>query len=179
MPATGADTTGVVENPSTEAPQVSTVLQVPVNIFTGTLKGILGFNSTQVQVLVVDRYDSQETVLYWKFIDIKEWCHIKAKVPASQDGVYYGYSKVKCLQALDLWVTDLTLRGKITDINNFKTDIISDAIEEQRLYFEDKRYGKGDLRKTKELSHEKWTQWEYIIYNYFASRKKCRGVPLY
>ena len=65
MPATGVDSTGVGENPPTEAPQVSTVVQVPVNIFTGTLQGILGFTSTQVRVLMDDGYDSQESVLYW------------------------------------------------------------------------------------------------------------------
>ena len=59
MPATGEDSSGVDENPPTEAPQVSTVVQVPVNIFTGTLQGIIGFTNTQVQVLVNDGYDSQ------------------------------------------------------------------------------------------------------------------------
>ena len=73
IPATGADSTGVGENPLTEAPQVSTVVQVPVNIFTGTLQGILGFTSTQVRVLVDNGYDSQELFLYCKFTDIKEW----------------------------------------------------------------------------------------------------------
>ena len=53
MQATGADSTGVVENPPSEAPQVSTVVQVatdapsvPVNILTGTLQGIIDFTST-------------------------------------------------------------------------------------------------------------------------------------
>ena len=50
IPATGADSTGVGGNLPIEAPQVSTVVQVPVNIFTGTLQGILGFTSTQVRV---------------------------------------------------------------------------------------------------------------------------------
>ena len=72
----------------------------------------------------------------------------------------------------------MTLRGKIIDLNNFKTDIIADAIEEYRIYFEDTRDGNGDLRKPKDFSHEKWTQWEDSIYNYFASRKNSRGVPL-
>ena len=83
MPETEVDSTGVGENLTTEAPQVSTVVQitksatsVPVNIFTGELQGILGFNSTQVRVLVDDEYDSQESVLYWKYTDIKEWCLI-------------------------------------------------------------------------------------------------------
>ena len=59
MPATGSDSTVVGENPSTEAPQVSKVVQVPVNIFTGTLQGTLGFTNTQVRFLVDYRYDSQ------------------------------------------------------------------------------------------------------------------------
>ena len=95
MSATGSDSTGVVENPPIEAPQVSTVVQVPINIFTGTLQGILGFTNTQVQVLVDDGYDRQESVLYCKFTDIKEWCQLKSKIPASHNGVYYGGRKIK------------------------------------------------------------------------------------
>ena len=72
----------------------------------------------------------------------------------------------------------MTLWGKIIDLNNFKTDILAGAIEESRLDLEDTRYGKGDLRKPKEFSHEKWNQWEDSIYNYFASSKNSRGVPL-
>ena len=63
------------------------------------------------------------------------------------------------------WVTDFTLRGNIIDLNNFKNDIIDDAIEQYRLDFEDTRDVKGYLNKPKELSHEKWTQWKDIIYN--------------
>ena len=107
-----------------------------------------------------DGYGSQDSVLYWKFTDIKEWCQLKANIPASCDGVSYGDRKIKCLQKLAWWVTDLTLRGKIIDLSNFKTDILADAIEEYRLYFGDTRDGKGDMRKPKEFSREKWTQWK-------------------
>ena len=69
MLETGADSTGVGENPITEAPQVSTFVQFPVNIFMRTLQGIIGFTSTQVWVLVEDGYDSQDLILYWKFTD--------------------------------------------------------------------------------------------------------------
>ena len=68
---TGADSTGVGENPPTEAPQVSMVVQVAVNSFTGTLKVIISFTSTQVWILVDVEYDSQDSVLYWKFTDIQ------------------------------------------------------------------------------------------------------------
>ena len=93
-------------------------------------------------------------------------------------GVSYGDSDIKCLQALDWWVTYLMLQGKIIDSNNFKTDIFADAIEESRIYFEDTRYVKGDLRNPKELSHEEWNQREDSIYNYLASRGKSHGVTL-
>ena len=78
MSTTGADSTGVCENIPTEAPQVSAVVQyamdepsVPANIFTGIFQGILGFASTQVQVLVDYGYDRQDSVLYWIFTYIK------------------------------------------------------------------------------------------------------------
>ena len=78
MSVTGSDSTGVYKNHPMEAPQVSMVVKVtmsvpsvPSNILTGTLQGILGFANTQVWVLKDDGYDSQESVLYWKFTDIK------------------------------------------------------------------------------------------------------------
>ena len=137
IPEIGTDSTGVGENPPTEAPQVSTVVQVPVNIFTGTLQGILVFTSTRVWVLVDNGYKSQESVLYWKFTYIKNCCELKSNIPASRGGIYYGDSKIRCLQALSWWVTYLTLRGKIIDLNHFNTDFLADAIEESWIGFED------------------------------------------
>ena len=61
-------------------------------------------------------------------------------------------------------MTDLTLWGNI-NLNNFKTDILADSIEESQIDFEDTRDGKGGLIKPKEFSHEKWFQWEDSIYN--------------
>ena len=71
------------------------------------------------------------------------------------------------------------LRDKIIDLNNFKTDIIANVIEEYQIDFEDTRYGKGDLSKPKEFSHEKWDQREDRIYNYFMSRKNSCGIQLF
>ena len=130
MPATGVDSTGLIVNPPTEAPQVSMVIPVLVNIFTEIFQGVIGFTSTQVWVLVDDGYDSQEAVLYWKFIDIKDWCQLKSNIPVSRGRVSCGDSEIKYLQALGWWVTYLTLRGKVINLNNFKTDILADAIKE-------------------------------------------------
>ena len=86
------------ENLPTEAPQFSTFVQVSINIFTVTLQGTFGFTSTQVCVLVDGGYDSQDSVLYWKSTDIKEWCQLKASIPESRGGVSYEDRNVKCLQ---------------------------------------------------------------------------------
>ena len=48
-------------------------------------------------------------------------------------------------------MTDLILPGKIIDINNFKTGILADSIEESRLDFEDTSDRKGDLRNPKRV----------------------------
>ena len=46
------------------------------------------------------KHDSQESVLYWKFTDIKEFFQLKDKIPVSRSGVSYGDSKIKCLREL-------------------------------------------------------------------------------
>ena len=74
-------------------------------------------------------------------------------MPASHGGISDGYRNIKRLHALAWWVTNLTLRGKIINLNNFKTDIIADAIEESRIDFEDTRGMKGDQRNPKDFSH--------------------------
>ena len=53
----------------------------------------------------------------------------------------------------------MTLRGKIIDLNNFKTDIFADAIEDFWIDFEYTIDVKGGLINPKYFSHEKWTQW--------------------
>ena len=90
MPATGADSTEVSKILPIDALKVSMVVQVPVNIFTGTLQDTLCFTSNQVHVLVDDVYDIQESVLYWKISYIKEWYQLKARIPESRGGISYG-----------------------------------------------------------------------------------------
>ena len=74
-------------------------------------------------------------------------------------GISLGYIKIKCIQSLDLWVMDLTLRGKNIDQTNLKSDILSDVIEEYRLNFEDTEDGNRELSNPKYFSHEKCNQW--------------------
>ena len=55
-------------------------------------------------------------------------------------------------------MTDLILQGNIIDLNNFKADILSDAIEDSWLGFEDTRDVKRELSNTKDFSNENCTK---------------------
>ena len=88
-------------DPNTTVVQIETAVpSVTVNIFMGTLQGILGFTITQVRVLVDNGYDSQESVLYRKLTNIKEWCQLRASIPIIHGGASYGDRKIKFLKKL-------------------------------------------------------------------------------
>ena len=116
---------------------------VPVNIFTGSLLGIIGFTITQVKILVDNGYEIQESFIYWKFTYIKDWYQFKSETHASRGGASYGDRNINCLQELDWWVIDLMLGGKMININNFNNDIISDAIEESWIDLNTQEMEKG------------------------------------
>ena len=102
----------------------------------GTLQGILGVTTSHIQVLVEDGYDTQESVLYWKFIDINEWWHLRYKIDVICSSISFRDRKIKCLQALAWWLMNLTLLGKNNDLNRFKSDVLFDKVEDSQLKFE-------------------------------------------
>ena len=92
--------------------QVST--PATTNIFTRRPQGTLRFSTDQVWVLVKDGYDTQNTVLYWNFTDIIEWCKLKANIPVIRVGIYFGDNKINYLKELTWWGAYLTLQGEIS-----------------------------------------------------------------
>ena len=52
-------------------------------------------------------------------------------------------------------MTDLTLRSKNIDFNDFKSGVLSETIEEYLINFEYTRDDKGELSNTKDISHVK------------------------
>ena len=88
MSASVAESTEADQNQPTGAPQVSNVVQgvgasqdstnpvqvstpVPTNVFMGKLQVALDFTTAHIKFLVKEGYDTQESELYWKCIDIK------------------------------------------------------------------------------------------------------------
>ena len=62
-------------------------------------------------------------------VSVKSNIHVRLGV------ISFGDGKIKCLQALAWWVMDFTMRGKKIDLNDFKSDVLSGAIEESLIDF--------------------------------------------
>ena len=101
----GAGASQAGQNPMQLSPPVST------NFFMRTLQGTLGFTTAQVQSLAEDRYDTQGILLYWKFIEIREFCQLKYNIPVISSCIAFRDRKIKFLHALAWWVTDIMLWG--------------------------------------------------------------------
>ena len=95
----------------------------------------------------------QDTILHWRFTKIREWFQLKAKIYMICYDIYFEDRKIKHIQALYWWVTDLTLRGKNVDLNHFKRDVLSDVSEESGINFEDIIDCNGDMSNPKYFSH--------------------------
>ena len=174
MSEPGAESLEAYQNTSIDLPQYL----APTNVFTNTLQETLGFTTSQVHILDEDGYYTQYLVLYWNFTEIREWCQLKYNIPESRGGISFVDRNIKCPQELAWWVMDLTLQVKNINLNSFNSDILSSAIEEYQINFEDTRYGKEGISNPKYLSHEKWDQWEDTIYNYLSSPKNSCDVTL-
>ena len=73
---------------------------------------------------------------------------------------------------------DLTLQGEPIELDNYKSNILSVAIGESRIYYKDNRSVKGELDKPKHFYRDKCNRWEDIIKNNFSPQNNNRGVPL-
>ena len=104
--------------------------------FMGTLLKTLRLSDGQVWLLVDDGYNESDTVLYWRFNDIRKWCELKDKIPESQVGLAYGYNKIKHLQSIAWRLTEIIIRGKSIDLNQFSCDILVGVIEESHTEYE-------------------------------------------
>ena len=80
--------------------------------FLNTITNILGLTVKQGEMLSDDGYDTISTIIHCNYSDICEWCTTNSKLTTTRGGYSYGDRKIKCLQALAWWATNLTLRGE-------------------------------------------------------------------
>ena len=83
----------------------------------------------------------------------------KSQLTTTRWGDSYRDQKVKCLQALTWWATDLTLRGKYIVLAGFDATMTEDFIDETNLDYEDGKK-EPDIKKPDKFSHIKWLAWE-------------------
>ena len=95
-----------------------------------TITNVLGLSVNQREVLSNNVYNTISTIIYWKYDKICEWCTNKSELTTARGGAFYGDQKIKCLQALAWWATNLTLRGKQIVLSDFDTNMMVDCIYE-------------------------------------------------
>ena len=104
--------------------------------FLNTITNVLVLSFNQHEVLSDDRYDTISAIIHWKYDNIREWCTTKSKLTTTRGGDSYGDRKIKCLQALSWWATDLTLRGKQIFLAEFDATMMIYCIDEEKLDYE-------------------------------------------
>ena len=72
------------QNPPAYASQDSLLTEV----FTRILQDTLGFTTSEDWILAEDGYETQVTVLYWKFTKIRYWFQLKFRIPVIHGGIY-------------------------------------------------------------------------------------------
>ena len=105
--------------------------------------------------------------------DIRDWCTAKSKLTTTRGGASYGDQKIKFLQVLPWWATNLTLRVKQIILADFDATTMVDCIYEAKLDYKDMKKD-PDIKKPDKFSHIKWVSWEDMVYTYFNAMKKIR-----
>ena len=135
-----------------------------------TITNVLALSLNQRKVLSDGRYDTISTIIHWKYDNIHEWFTTKSKLATNRGGSSYGDQKIKCLQALEWWAADLTLRVKHIVLADFGATIMADCTDEAKLYNEDENRD-PDIEKPDKFSHSKSVYWEEMVYTYFITMK--------
>ena len=80
--------------------------------FLNTITNLFVISVKQREVLSNDGYDTISTIINCKCDKIRECFTTKSKLKTSRGGDSYEDRKIKCLQTLSWWATNLTLGGK-------------------------------------------------------------------
>ena len=98
-----------------------------------TFTNVLGLSVKQCEVLFADGNDTISTIINWKYDKMCEWCTTKSKLTTFRGGASYGDRKIKCLEVLAWWDTNLTLRGKHIVLYDFDATMMAACIYEAKL----------------------------------------------
>ena len=75
------------------------------------IKQVFNFTRDQSGTLILDGYDNAQSVIHWKFDNVRNWDIDKAKLAATRGRCSYGDMRIKCLQGLICWITYMMMLG--------------------------------------------------------------------
>ena len=103
-----------------------------------SITNVLGLSVKQCKVLSDNGNYTISNIIHWNYDEIREWWTNKYKLKTIRGGASYGEKK-KYIQALE--ATNLNLRGKHIDLDEFYATMMEDYIDEAKLEYKD---GKKD-----------------------------------
>ena len=131
--------------------------------FLNTITYVLGLSVKQREVLYDDGYDTISTIIHRNYENIREWYTNKSKLTTTIGLTCYGDQRIKCLQDLALWDTNLTLRGIHIVLVDFDATMMVDCIDEAKLDYENRK-NDPDIKKPDKFLHKNWVAWEDMVY---------------
>ena len=73
------------------------------------MKEVCNFTPAQSAILILEGYNNTESVIHWKFEDVRKWNIDKAKLTATRCVCSYVDRRIKCLQCLVYWIMYLRM----------------------------------------------------------------------
>jgi hypothetical protein len=146
--------------------------------FRDVLTTVLRFGDNQADTLITEGYDSLHELRFWGYEDIATWAANKGKITLLRGGCSYGDPRVKGLQALAFYATDMHRRGLPLSLINFNDEMLLKYKEMVRV--DRARKGtKSDVSMPDPLVHDTiWEDWENSLINYLQAKMGIDNIPL-
>ena len=146
--------------------------------FRAILTDVLRFGDNQATTLIEEGYDSLSELRFWDYGDISSWAANKGKLTLVRGGCNYGDPRVKGLQALAFYATDMHRRGLPLSLVNFN-DVLLLKYKEMVRVDRARKATKSDVSMPEPLIPDTvWEDWENSLINYLQSRLGIDSIPL-
>ena len=89
------------------------------------ITNFLGSSVKQGDMLSNYGYGRISIIISCKYDKIREWCTAKSKLKITRGVASYGDQKIKCIQSLAWWATELIIRGNQIELSDFDATMTS------------------------------------------------------
>ena len=119
------------------------------------LGGVFNLMRNQASKVIDEGYDSLPEFIYWSHEDVKVYCTGKTKLPLTRGGYSFGDHKIKNIQVLTCWATDLHKRGIALIPRSFIPGILVEYKQLTRVQQLASKQS-SDVETPKLLQEEEW-----------------------